>query len=801
MKKYNFIAHYLAIVFIMITFFLLGTTSVNAATTTSTPVDGNNDGINDGVSNWNKGSVASFNLLKINSKISLGYGFGLASDSKSNYNTGWGESTMTKDSVNSGSMNTSYSKMNVFLVNNQNQYISSVFQGNNTSTNTPDRESGVSITSPDFLITKPNVYSAVQSDSMSVLGNGMSNKSYYFDNSRTKFMIAGTFKRDNYNFIIELILRPSPSNSAIVEREMYVRNVSGSTQQFQTFFAEDTKMGLANNYLADAVPTLDLGTGRGLFIENSPYKLSITNETTDGFNHYVGQNRHSNAPNWAERYDSDGNGDEKRNLSYGSTLFNSQDSAYSLRWDTTTLANNAVSHYSSTMGETESPYSVPVASKTYVNETRNTGINNYGDKLKFTLKLINNGYGSNWYFRQLVDQIPTGLRIDTSTIKKSYNGGTSVAMDPTDYDASTKVLTVPTEQSLTDDKYETVTFDAYITNDAPLTINNVGRFTGIDRNVAGSTEQTLSAETNIPITKPDYDFTFTKKLKNERTDSDFKTNTTGKKGDIIDYFIEYKNTGRDDLNAGSKIKDIIPEGLKLDDGSIQIKGPKDTASYHQGSDGGAGKSISTGINAVESGENVTIAFSATVTANSVSTVSNTATITGGSTGTDLIPVGDMITNSADLYVKNIDAITSVPSLIDFGTTNLSGKSKTLENTSTTGELIVTHPTNEPFKVNVAYDNDDTVTHLKNGNNQTLPTDGSGLLFIRQRTSSDSDSGTWQPILPTGTPIRTQSFAGGSESSLNLTNYVGVGDWEIKLSPDSPNGSYTGQMTWTMSSSV
>ena len=801
MKKYKFIEHYLAIVFMLVIFFLLGTTNVKAATT-STPVDGNNDGISDGVSYWNKGSAVGFNLLKLNNNISLGYGFGLAADASSNYKTNWGEGTMTKDSKNTGDMNTSYSKMNVFMVNKDGKYISSVFQGGNTVNDLNTREDGVSVTSPDFIITQPGVFSKVYSSTMSVLGNGMSNKSYYFDSTRTKFMIAGTFKRDNYNFIIELILRPSPSNSAIVEREMYVRNVSGSTQKFQTLFGEDTKMGISNNVNADAVPIRDLGTSRGIYIENSPYKLSITNETTDGFNHYVGLTRATNSPNWGDRYDSDGNGDEKRNLNYSNELLNSGDSAYSLRWDTTTLANNAVAHYSSTMGETESPYSIPIASKTYVNEDNKTGINNMGDKLKFTLKLVNNGYGSNWYFRQLVDEMPAGLRIDTSSIKKSYNGQAAVAMDSSDYDSSTRVLTVPTEQSLTDDQYETVTFEAYITNDAPSIINNVGRFTGIDRNVAGSTEETKSAETNIAVKKPNYSFTFTKNLKNESSDSDFKTSTTGKKGDVIDYKIEYKNTGIDSLNAGSKITDILPAGLKIDNSSIYIKGPNDTNPYHQTSDnGGAGLSISTGINAVDPNHNVTITFSATVTANSVSTITNTATISGGTSGTNKIPVGDMITNNADLHVQNVDAITSVPSLIDFGSANIYGKTKTLENTNTTGELIVTHPTAEPFKVNVAYDNTDANTNLKNSNGETLPTDGTGLLFIKQRTSSDSDTGTWKPILPSGTPIRTTDFPGGDADSQNLTNYVGVGDWEIKLAPDSDDGCYNGQVTWTMSSSV
>lgn len=84
----------------------------------------------------------------------------------------------------------------------------------------------------------------------------------------------------------------------------------------------------------------------------------------------------------------------------------------------------------------------------------------------------------------------------------------------------------------------------------------------------------------------------------------------------------------------------------------------------------------------------------------------------------------------------------------------------------------------------------------NGDNKTLPTNGSNLLFIRQRNTSDTDSGTWEPISPTGTPIRNTNFS-GNQDDLNLTNYVGVGDWQIYLSPEASPGTYNGTITWTM----
>ena len=802
MTKQNYLKVIIATFFIIL-FTLLGHPAIVNAATTSTPVDGNNDGIDDGVPYWSKGTVTRSDPITIGKNLQLGYSFGLTADEKSNYTPNTSDDTMVKDSTNNGSMNTSHSKMNVFLINSSNQYISSVFQGSSTVSNIVTRKEGVSLTSPDFLITKPDVYSSVYSSTMSVLGNGMSNKSYYNykdSDGRYTYMIAGTFKRDNYDFIIELILRPSTTNRALVQREMYVRNVSGSTQQYQTFFGEDTKLGLSTQSAADAVPIQDLGDGHGIFITYGGYKLSITNETDDGFQHYVAQSRATNAPNWAENY-VNGQGDERKNLAYGTHILDSTDSAYSLRWDTTTLANNAVAHYSSTIGETQSPYSMMHATKTYTNETSTNGKNNVGDKLKFTMKIINNGYGAQWYFRQLVDQIPKGLQIDASTIKKSFNGGTAVSMDSSDYDSSTRTLTVPTEQALTDNQYETVTFEANITQDAIDNLNssgnlvNTGQFTGTDRMVAGSTEETFNADVDIPVEKPSFLFTFTKQLKNESDDNGYVNSTSGQKGDIIDYLITYTvdPNSKDSLQSGSHITDNIPEGLKLISDSVWIKGPSDTEPYNQTF---TGNTIGTDINEVSPTHNtVTIAFKATVTANSVSTITNTAKITGGTTSANQ-PTGDMVTNGANLNVKNINGIVKTPDLIDFGSTNMFGTSKTLENTSTTGELIVAHPDSSPFNVYVSYDNDDPDTQIKNGSDDTLPTDGSGILFIKQRTNKSSDIGTWKPIFKNGTAIQTDDLQ-GNQDSLNLTDYVGVGAWQLKLASGTAPGAYQGTITWTM----
>lgn len=251
------------------------------------------------------------------------------------------------------------------------------------------------------------------------------------------------------------------------------------------------------------------------------------------------------------------------------------------------------------------------------------------------------------------------------------------------------------------------------------------------------------------------------------------------------------SAGSDNLLAGTKSTDDLPTGLVLD-GKVHIKGPKDTSPYES-------SQINTGINQVEAGETVTLEFNAKVTSAAVGQVTNVATVSGGVSSSNET-LGDMISNGASVNVQKSDAFTEVPSLIDFGAVNAYGKEMIIDNVATKGGLIVTHPDNNSFNVSVSYDNDDPDTQMKDSNNDTLQADDSGLLFIRQRTSKDTDDGTWQPITTSGVPIQTNNFS-GSQDSLNLSNYVGVNDWQIHLVPGTTAGNYKGILSWNLIESV
>lgn len=805
MKRLKSIEFCLMIFFMAFIFmFLIPVTNVHAADPdTQTSYD------KDITWNSNTSSVNSYQQLEIAPGISLGYAFGLTQDTNGKVKS-MSDNTLTQPSVSQSGNNIYRSKINVFLNDNGN-YIGSVFQGSHTSVTSSANTDQVSATSPDFLITPLNTsfgLSGVTASKYALLGGSsinvssssyMQNKKFYIgkdSNGHAAYKIVGDFVRGTgtgsnvFDLKAEIVLRASPTNSAIVQRELFLTNNSSRTQSFQVLYGEDTK--LSEN---DRVLIKDLGNSNGLFIEDGSYKLMVTNEIPDGFKYYAGQSYASGSMDWIKGFDSKtGAGAEAKNYKYGDPITGSSsltDSSYTLKWDPTTLKAGETAHYGSTMGVTASPYALPVVSKTYTNQTNSTGTNNIGDKLKFSLKVRNNGYGSSWTYEKLKDTIPDGLQIDPNSIVLTYNNGTSTPINASDYDASTKTLTIPPTLALTDGQEATISYNASITRDASgKTLTNTAYFTGHDTK---TTSKTYDASVDIPVKKSKFDFTFNKYVKNvTKGETNFTTSTNANIGDIVDFYMVYKvSAGSDSLSAGTKLTDDLPAGLVLD-GKVHIKGPKDTTPYQS-------SQINTGINQVNAGETVTLEFNAKVTSAAVGQVTNVATVSGGVSSSNET-LGDMVSNGASVNIQKSDAFTEVPSLIDFGAVNLYGKEMVLNNVATKGGLIVAHPDDNSFNVSVSYDNDNADTQMKDSNNDTLQIDDSGLLFIRQRTSKDTDDGTWQPITTDGVPIQTANFS-GSQDTLNLSNYVGANDWQIHLAPDTSAGNYKGILSWNLIESV
>ncbi|APX71244.1 Ig-like domain-containing protein [Companilactobacillus allii] len=771
-------------VFYLIFFFFISL--IFCATKTVNAAD-----IDDGITNWKVSSYNEVQSLPIGGNLSLGYAFGLAADK--NYQVADHlDSTMTTDSVAISTDNAYYSKINTFL-NNNGKYISAIFQSGITGTGGLPQQS-VSLSSPDFMIVPNNNSSTATGKDYSLLTNALKNKQYYIgtdDNGNKAFKIVGDFQRNdsfgNFNLKAEILLRASQSNSAVVYRELYLQNNTTSTQSFGVLYGEDTYLNDS-----DIVAIQDLGDQSGFFIQNGNYKLMVSKNVPDGPSNYIGQENNTGL-NWLAGFipaNFSGTGAEAKSFNYGDNIMNKRgDSTYTLKWPYTTLAPSQTAHYASTIGVTEAPYSLPVAGKTYTNETSSDKLNRVGDKLKFNLKIGNYGFNSKWSYDDLVDKIPDGLQIDTSTIKMTTASGTqNISSDV--YDSSSKTLTFYPSVLLTDGQSATISFEATITESASnQTLSNTANFTGHDAINTSDGSKTYNASVDIPVEKSSFEYTFTNLVKNEtKGDSDFSEKTDAVAGDIVDYQIKFgTNSDSKDYFTGGQLKTSIPDGMTFVSGQI-IGSDGWTGSASPDSNG----NFSLGIGNVGNGTFATLNFKAKVSQASAGVITSTANMSGTtSTG---ISTGDMVSNVAQVDISDVVGFTETPRLIDFGTTNFAGKEKSLTNVATTGQLIVNHPTEDNYYVQVGFTNANT-EQMVNSNGDALSPSADGLMFLKQRVDSDTDTGTWTPIPsnPSSIPIKSGTFNG----SQNLTNYIGVGAWKLYLGSNTKSGNYSGTLTWSL----
>lgn len=837
---------YITLSFLLIFLALLFLPSNSVKAVVSNPNE-----FNDGGSNWaqlgqtNAATTQNANI-PISSSLNLGYGFGAAQNTSGKVVTGGLDSDFLKMPLDI--MSTGYQanffpggRMNVFLNNNSN-YISTTFQGKSTSQSDVNQQSGWS--SPDFLLTPSGYSGSMSQKDFSILGYpastngssnvGLENKTFWVGNydGKTAYRILGQFTRkassstgnQAYNLDVELLLRPSPTNSAIVQRELYVYNPSASSQKFQIYFGEDTALGTAMGS-NDHVPVRSIGDGSGLYISNSvdptdaSRKLFITNDTVDGFSDFTGLNlsngingNASNNPNWLWKFNNGGGQkDSSANDNLIATSSNptaSGDTGYLLKWPSTTLATGQVAHYSSTIGATISPYAFPIAEKTYTNETRSDGTNRVGDKLKFSLKMKNDGINSTFNLNDIKDEIPAGLQIDPNSFKKIIttvtNGNSSSSTTDVSssdaYNSTDNTVEFSPGYQLKDNQKYTLTFEATITNDASgKTLTNTGLFYGYDPN-AYNTNQKYQDSVNIPVENSKFGYTFTKQIK-KSTDTDYSSSVKGSAGDQVDYKIDYNvlsgSNYTSSLANGATITDTLPDGLHLKANSVNYTNGSGTQTITNGN------SLSNlALGTISPGQTGTLTFSAIIDKSTAGTIDNHATVNNAKTslGTSL---GDMTSSIATINVQDSESFLSVPN-IDFGSVNMDGKERTVSNVISNGGLRVAHPNSNNYSIKVSYNNLASGKMVNNNgdslSNSSLDSNGNGLLYIKQRTSSPNDAGKFVPILSTGTPIQTDEFAGGS-SDTNLSGYVGVGDWQIKLGSNTKNGAYKGTLTWSINDSI
>ncbi|TGD23773.1 isopeptide-forming domain-containing fimbrial protein [Companilactobacillus suantsaicola] len=799
----------------------------------------------DGVTNWQqKSDVASNEIgrIPIGGNVSLGYTFGAARDANGNVKAG--DKTISRESTYSFTNkipNITHSKINIFLDDNG-KYYGILHQGDNSYIGgSPEN---ASISSIDFALLENSQRSSVFYQDMNLLikssqidsSNGGIYKLFYTatdKRGRKIFKMVGHFSAKNLFY--EVVLRPSPSGSPVVQRELYVYNPSTGDATFQPFFGEDTGLDPNNDNISavDNVPMFAIGGGLGLYIESgiksSESKLFITNNVDGGFKDFMGRVL-AYPDNWSAKgmqYGStnsaiqspslpvvadnkptkdqvgDTNAVADHNLLIGKSNSGQeykivdgngkQDTSYILRWPYTKLASGGVAKFVSNIGATVKPYAIPTVKKTYKNLTSTDGTNNVGDKLRFTLSVRNDGYGSNWIITNIKDDLPESLTIDPNSLLAD---GNSINYNP--------------NASITDGQTATYTFDATINNKAAFglvngKISNTVHFTGYNKGFSDS--KTYEDTVEIPVVKPDYSYIFNHQVRNITADpnSNFAQTVDATTGDILEIKSEfmvstgiakdaiYLNDLNDYVDPVTHRKDTLNDKrdkLSLISGSVHVNGEL------------ASDSISTSglyIGAYTPANQSNI-FTYKVTVNSAleEKIQNSAAMR------NVINLSGKALNigpSDTIYINvhppaPTTAFIEVPEFIDFGSINSTGTEKTLTNKQTKGSLIVSHSEETPFQVLVSYDNEGDQA-ITNGSEKLIQDDGVSLSL---NNNSQDETNEWTPLSTSGVPI-TDKTINGSPDPINLTQYVGLNKWQLRVPKTAISGQYSGQVTWTIADSI
>ena len=835
MKGYQSIPKVFLLVFMALLMVLtFNTTNVEAITKTQVleaeKVMRNYDGISD----WrlvDNVATNQYGSIPIGGNVSLGYAFGAARDANGNVKAG--DKTITLESKYSfkGDIpNITNSKINIFLIDNG-KYYGILHQGDDSYIG--GKPENASISSIDFALLENSNTSAPFYDTMNLLTNASQIDSSYKTyklfytandkNGRKVFKLVGYFNKKNVYF--EIVLRPSSSGSPVVQRELYVYNAENTTAKFQTFYGEDTGLNPDNNdnSSVDNVPMFAIGGGLGLYIEsglkNSESKLFITNNIDGGFKDFMGRVL-AYPDNWSQKgmqYGSstpikspslpvvmsnkptdDQIGDTKaeadQNLLIGKNnsgqeykIVNGsgkQDTSYILRWPYTTLAPGNVAKFVSNIGATVKPYAIPTVKKTYKNLTSKDGTNNVGDKLHFTLSVRNDGYGSNWIISKIKDDLPNGLTIDPNSTLINESG-TGI-----DYNPNTGV---------TDGATATYEFDATINNKAPVyatngKITNTVQFTGYNKGFSDT--RTYEDSVDIPIETPDYAYDFTHQVRNITADpnSDFSDSvdaTTGDQLEIKSVFTasvgiaenaKYTNTALDDNGDGYNNQD---DKLSLKSGTVFVNGVLNPDAIQNGL---FTKSFT------PAGQSNTYIYRVIVNSSTEEIIRNNSTMENvKDVNNKTLSIGPSDTISIRVHPPvPTTSFIEVPELIDFGSINSTGTEKMLTNKQTKGNLIVSHSAETPYQVLVSYDNNSDQA-LANGDEKLIQDDGLSLLLDNNSNEAVDD---WEPLSTTGIPINNQEFI-GSDEPLDLTKYVGLDKWKLRVPSTAKSGKYTGQVTWTI----
>lgn len=211
------------------------------------------------------------------------------------------------------------------------------------------------------------------------------------------------------------------------------------------------------------------------------------------------------------------------------------------------MAPGESQHYRQDIGITKAPDVAPEAYKEYQNETSTDGSNRPGDNIKFTLRAHNSGLDSSWSDVSFSDIIPSEFQINTNSIRLINQSGQEITISPSAYNEVTRELKVTVPNSVKDNQWVSVTFEAKaLTTASGRTVRNTVNVVGIDSNV-NQQERSASAIVDVPFIKVQLP-ELTKKVKNiSRLDAKYATETEASIGDEIGYKLVFTNTNSEEV--------------------------------------------------------------------------------------------------------------------------------------------------------------------------------------------------------------------------------------------------------------
>ncbi len=259
---------------------------------------------------------------------------------------------------------------------------------------------------------------------------------------------------------------------------------------------------------------------------------------------------------------------------------------------------------------------IPKLDKTVVNENR-TDQNRVGDRLTYELHAQNQYPYRTWENVKIMDQIPEGMELDTSTLTLLKNGVPIKTLPASCYDPNTRMLTVSVGDITNPDvytlKFQTTIRQSSIQPENLAAQNLTNRAWAEGENAVVNSPEAKPNEDPVAKPLPDPDPAVSKTAVNAAEDA-----AGVKAGDTIRYGIKVENRRYGSVWTAVRITDRIPEGLTIDPNTIYLIDPSgvpqklDSSVYQADS-----RMLSVMIGDIFGEESYEVTFSAQVEASAV----------------------------------------------------------------------------------------------------------------------------------------------------------------------------------------